>query len=362
MKWCLGIEIGGEHLRIAVGCAEGEPLRAVRCDPLSAQPGVGRLQQQIAEGVNSLLNQARVTREQIAGVGVAAVGLVDLAKGVIPTGSGGPGGGLFPIVDWVRKEFSWSAVLHNAAAAAAHAEETFGAGRGADPLLYVSADSEIEGALIAGGTIYCGRGGGGMSIGEMRPGVMPWRVAAAAATVNGIASAWGVENRARQAIVEWEQATVFIENRFQVAGNPGAPPSASVRGGAERFATLLKLVQNDRRRITLPIIAQAASQGDRLSLDLLSDAADTLGWALAQSVNLLSPTRIVVGGSIARIDQELFLEPLRKACRAEVFKPFETLVEIVPGALGENAAVQGVLALAAESFGEKTALRPFSPE
>src|SRR5260370_39135641 len=99
---------------------------------------------------------------------------------------------------------------------------------------------------------------------------------------------------------------------------------------------LMKLVDGERARITTRIIAQAAAQGDRLSRELLNDATGTLGWALGQAITLVNPARIVIGGGVSLMGQDLFFEPVRPACQAEGFAPFPGIAEIVPGALGEE--------------------------
>jgi glucokinase len=130
----------------------------------------------------------------------------------------------------------------------------------------------------------------------------------------------------------------------------------------ERFATLMKLVDGDVGRITTRIIAQAAAAGDRLSRELLSDATATLGWALAQAITLINPARIVIGGGVSLIGQDLFFEPIREACRAEVFPPFARIADIVPAALGEEVVVHGAVALARNAFQQESALKAFAPD
>ena len=113
--------------------------------------------------------------------------------------------------------------------------------------------------------------------------------------------------------------------------------------------------------MTARMIAQAAAQGDRLSRELLSDATETLGWAVAQAITLINPARIVIGGGVSLIGQEQFFEPVREACRAKVFGPFAGIAEIVPAALGEEVVIHGALALARSHFQEQSPLKAFAP-
>jgi glucokinase len=338
MRWYLGIEIGGTKLQLAVGRGEGEPFRASWRGTIEASQRAARIQQQIVGGVEELLERARITRQQIAGVAVGFGGPVDTHKGLIVTSHQVAGWENFPLVKWFDVNFGWPTVLHNDADCAAYAEARFGAGKGFDPVLYVTVGSGIGGGLVCDGRIFRGYGAGAMEIGHLRPGQAPRHVSLAGASVESIASGFGIEDRARRAIAEWEEATVRVENRFApphpMADPVAAPAHAPGRQFPERFATLMKLVEGDRARITTRIIAQAAAQGDRLSRELLSDATDTLGWALAQAVTLVNPARIVIGGGVSLIGQDLFFDPVREAVQAEVFPPFAGVADIVPAGLG----------------------------
>ena len=366
MRWFLGIEIGGTKLQIAVGRGEGEPCRGFWRGQVEASQRAIRIQQQIVEGVDELLAQSRLNRNQIAGAAVGFGGPVDSRRGLVVTSHQVAGWENFPLVKWFNDNFGWQAVLHNDADTAAFAEARFGAGRGFDPVLYVTVGSGIGGGLVWGGKIFRGSGAGAMEIGHLRPGNAPRRVSPAGISVEATASGFGIEDRARKAIAEWEKATVLVESRFATAvdapvvAQPSSPPAG--RRFPERFSTLMKLVAGDRDKITTRVITEAAQQGDRLCRELLADATDTLGWALAQAITLINPARIVIGGGVSLIGQELFFEPIRAACKAEVFPPFAGIAEIVPAALGEEVVIHGALALARASFHQEPELKPFAPD
>ncbi len=52
--------------------------------------------------------------------------------------------------------------------------------------------------------------------------------------------------------------------------------------------------------ITTKMIAQAASEGDALALDMLQHTAEYLGIAIANLVNILNPQMVVLGGPVSR--------------------------------------------------------------
>ncbi|HTI51686.1 MAG TPA: ROK family protein [Planctomycetaceae bacterium] len=337
MRSFLGIEIGGTKLQIAVGRGEGEPFRGFWRGTIDAQAGAGRIQEQIVVGVDELLSRTGLTREAIAGVGIGFGGPVDSAGGRIVVSNQVAGWQGFPVVEWAQERLGWPAVLHNDADTAALAEARFGAGRGFDPVMYVTVGSGIGGGLVIGGKIYRGQGAGAMEIGHLRPSRSRLRISLPAPSVESVASGFGVENRARLTLEEWLQA-----NPPSARGRPAAIP--------DRLLPLMELVQNPSAGLTTRRIAECAIAGDAFSRDLLADATDTLGWALAQAATLLNPGRIVIGGGVSLIGEEYFFQPVRRAFGEAVFQPFAGLAEIVPAALGEDVVVFGALALARDAF------------
>ena len=83
---------------------------------------------------------------------------------------------------------------------------------------------------------------------------------------------------------------------------------------------------------------------------------------MAQAVTLINPARIVIGGGVSLIGQDLFFDPVREACEAEVFRPFAGIADIVPAALGEEVVVHGALALARAAFHREPLLKTFTPD
>lgn len=87
--------------------------------------------------------------------------------------------------------------------------------------------------------------------------------------------------------------------------------------------------------------------GNRIAREAIAHACRVLGWAIVQTVTLLAPEVVVVGGGVSLLGEGLFLEPLRQAVKQYVFPPMADSYEIVPAALGESVVVHGAVALAA---------------
>ena len=73
-------------------------------------------------------------------------------------------------------------------------------------------------------------------------------------------------------------------------------------------------------RLTATQIAQAASDGDPLAREILLNAADYVGLALANVVTLLNPDLIIIGGGVAR-SGSLFINRIKKVARSHCYPP-----------------------------------------
>lgn len=111
-------------------------------------------------------------------------------------------------------------------------------------------------------------------------------------------------------------------------------------------------------RLSADSVAQAAAAGNPLALRLLDETWRVLGWAIAQVVTILCPRRVVIGGGVSLMGEDLLFQPLRREVARHVFPPFRSCYDLVPAALGEAVVVHGALALARDHF---SAHRPRQP-
>ncbi len=352
--YVIGIEIGGTKLQLALGQGISADFKGFWRGQVSATAGAAAIRERIQQAIPELLQQSNVSREDVAGIGIAFGGPVDTQRGVTLVSHQVDGWHDFPIGDWVRSELGWPATLQNDADSAALAESRYGAGQGFDPCMYMTIGSGIGGGLVIGGRIYRGSGAGALEIGHLRPGQLPKHLPLGGETVEAIASGFGISERARLAIEDYHSTAAYVQSQFgstsPLATSVDPEFQSRMEPGRRRFATLLDLAGGDVNHINTTLVAQAAAAGDPLSLGLLSDATHAIGWAIAQTITLVNPARIVVGGGVSLMGEELFFAPVRRACEQFVFPPFKGIADIVPAQLGEEVVVHGAVAVAAAEF------------
>ena len=109
---------------------------------------------------------------RLAAIGVSFGGPVDATRGLVRLSHHVPGWEDIPLAEQLQAEFGVPAAVDNDANVAALGEWRFGAGQGAESLLYVTISTGIGGGWVLGGRIWGGADGMAGEIGHMvvRPG------------------------------------------------------------------------------------------------------------------------------------------------------------------------------------------------
>jgi glucokinase len=310
----LGIEIGGTKLQIGIGPDDGR-LRGLWRATVDVSAGPEGIRRQIAAAVPQLLAGSGISRDQLRGAGIGFGGPIDDTTRTVIKSHQIAGWDDFPLGDWVSEVVGVPAVLGNDADVAGLAEALHGAGKGLSPIFYITIGSGIGGGLIVDGEIYRGVGKGAAEIGHLR------------VLARSDAGCLGVEHRPLEEVASgWG-----IERSVRRSANPVAMRSPLLTGSDE---------------ITVKRIGEAAAGGDEYALGLLTVAWIRLAEAICHVIALLCPRRIVIGGGVSLLGEQLLFAPLRRLVAERVFAPFAGLTDIVPAALGEEVVVHGAIALA----------------
>ena len=238
---------------------------------------------------------------KIAAAGICAPGPLDSDSGTVIGISTMPGWEDVPLRDLMSKRLGLPVVLENDGIAAANGEWRFGAARNLKHLVYVTVSTGIGGGVVADGKLLRGRRGMAGHVGHMI--VAP----------------------------DGPMCTCGARGCFE------ALASGSALGAAGRLALA-------DEKVTAAAVTAAARGGNRVALDLLDTFARRLGIGFTSLMHLYSPERLVMGGGVAHAF-DLMAPRIRETVAANTMAPFRD-VEIVAAALGDNAGLVGVAALA----------------
>ncbi len=313
----LGIEIGGTKLQFGVGPDDGK-LRGLWRGTVDVAAGPEGIRRQIVAAVPELLAKAGTERSDLRGVGIGFGGPVDDVTRTVIKSHQIEGWDNFPLADWISEVVGLPAVLGNDADVAGLAEALHGAGKGLSPIFYITIGSGIGGGFVINGEIYRGCGRGAAEIGHLYIGELigSWPLYR---PLERIASGWGIQ--------QW--ANRLIQHR------PESLLARNLKSGHE---------------ITAEDVALAAQSGDDTAREIIEHAIDALAAAIRHVITLLCPRRMVIGGGVSLIGEELLFQPLRQIVAEHAFEPFAGLTDIVPAALSEEVVVHGAIALARQRF------------
>jgi predicted NBD/HSP70 family sugar kinase len=84
--------------------------------------------------------------------------------------------------------------------------------------------------------------------------------------------------------------------------------------------------------------------GDRLAIKTLRKAGEYLGVAVANLINILNPSTIVIGGRLAGAGKPL-IDPMKESIRRYAIRPSADAAEILQSGLGDDAGALGGVTL-----------------
>ena len=304
----IGIEIGGTKLQLVAGDASGRIVDRRRLDVDKARGGAG-IRDQIARALPEL-----VAKHRPSAIGVGFGGPVDHETGRIAKSHQIEGWSEFELGEWLHEQTGLPTSVDNDANVAALGEALAGAGKGLNPVFYVTLGSGVGGGLVVDGRIFHGAKPGESEIGHVR-------LDKSGVIVEQRCSGWAVDRRIREAIVK--------EPNSELTRLINVLPVACRQSGGE--ARHLK---------------PALETDDALARRILAETAEDLAFALSHVVQLMHPATIVLGGGLSLIG-----EPLREAVgrqlRRFIMEVFGAGPTVQLAALGEDAVPVGALLLAA---------------
>ena len=306
----LGIEIGGTKLQLGLGAGDGV-ITALWRGTVNPPEGSEGIRKQIGAAVPELFAKANLDRGRLRGVGIGFGGPTDDATQTVIKSHHIAGWDGFPLADWVSDLVGVPAALCNDADVAGLAEALFGAGKGLSPIFYITVGTGIGGGLIIDGQIYRGVGKGACEIGHLLVNDLE---GGRLVILEETSAGWGIEAMAER------------HTMAQFRAESGEP-------------------------LTVKRLAEAARAGHPDAQALLGLAVERLALGIRQMITLLCPRRVIIGGGVSLIGEELFFEPIRRYQAEHGMAAFAGLTDIVPAALGEEVVVHGALALARQKLG-----------
>ncbi len=306
----IGVDFGHTHLRVAVGNLAHQVL-AEESAPLDVDASWADGFDRAEALVGELIAGIGVSREKVIGVGLGVPGPIDVESGTLGSTAILPGwAGINPRQE-LSQRLGVPVYVDNDANLGALGELVWGSGRGVKDLAYIKVASGVGAGLVINGQIYRGPGGTAGEIGHI---------------------------------------TLDESGPVCRCGN---------RGCLETFAAaryVLPLLQSTHGpELTMERVVELAREGDPGCRRVIADVGRHVGSGVANLCNVLNPSRVVLGGSLAEAG-ELVLAPIRESVGRYAIPSAARQLSVLTGSLGSRAEVLGALALVLSEMGDSTLL------
>lgn len=312
----IGFDIGGTKCAVSIGKRAGDGIeitdkRKIPTD-LSRSP---------YEMLDALCRMAEEMTNDFSRIGISCGGPLDAARGVILSPPNLPGWDEVKVVEYLRARYHGNVALENDANACALAEWKYGAGRGAENMIFLTFGTGMGAGLILNGQLYRGACGNAGEIGHVRMAPFGPVGYGKAGSLEGFASGGGIARL----------AATFAEERLQTGAG-----------------TAYCRTRDELSVITAEHVATAAKAGDPTALAVYRTCGEMLGAGLALLVDVLNPEVIVIGSIYTRAG-ELLREGVERVLQRETLPASLRAVKILPAALGEQLGDVAAVA-AGETF------------
>ncbi|HEX6546257.1 MAG TPA: ROK family protein [Bryobacteraceae bacterium] len=278
----LAIDIGGTKFSLAAFDGEKLILRESRLTDRQGGP------EWLCSQIDAVLQRWRSENNFVAArVGIGFGGPVDFERQTITLSTHVAGWNSFPLLDKIERLTGVRPIVDNDANVGALGEYRFGAGRGLDPLFYMTLSTGIGGGIVSRGAIYRG-------------------------------------------------ADSFAGELGHLTIRPDGPECLCGSFGCyERMCCGLWL-ERDYGRPAKELL---------LDPQFVSKYVVDLARGLKAAIMILNPARIVIGGGISKAGNPLFT-PLREELRRQITSWSRARIDVVPAELGDDSVLYGALALA----------------
>ena len=315
-KFVVGVDLGGTKISAALSNLNGEVISQTTV-PTNANEGEIPVLNRIIESVDKVIKDGCAEYEDIAAIGIGSPGPLDAEKGIIIYTPNLPFKN-FNLVDPLKNKFGVPVFLDNDANVAAIGEYMFGAGRGAKDVVFFTVSTGIGGGAVLNGKVYRGHTSNALEIGHM---------------------------------------TVAPDGPRCNCGNIGCVEATSsgtaiAKRGQEALNSKVETSLRKYDKVTSYEVFVEAAAGDPICKDIIDNALNYLGIAIANAVSIFDPEVIIVGGGVSKAGDIVF-DTIRKVVNKRCFKSMSESVKIVPAGLGTDAGVIGAVSLALLETKEK---------
>lgn len=225
--------------------------------------------------------------DKLWGIGIGLPGPVEYASGMLIAPPIMPGWDRFPVREYLEKKYKVPVWVDNEVNLMALGESRAGAGREMHSIAYIKIGTGIGGGLVYQGQLLHGESGSAGDIGHLK-----------ANSESEIICRCGK----RGCLEALAGAPAILREALRIAKN----------NESKYLATALK----SKKNFDIDLLTQAILAGDSKSIKIANDVGGLVGSAIAQILFLFNPSKIIIGGRVSALGNEL-LSSIRRTVYEE---------------------------------------------
>ncbi len=304
----VGLDVGGSSMKAGVVDDNGVSRSAVSL-PTEAHRGQEFGLQRMCETIRAAVDAAGRHLEDVAGIGVATPGTMDLRAGVMLEPPNMKPWRNVPVRQHVQDVFRKPTAFQNDANAAAYGEFWVGAGKDAHSMVLFTLGTGVGGGIILGDRVLEGEHSHGAELGHTRIEMTNPRPCGCGGSgcLEAYASATAVVKRTQEALE---------------------------RDGGQ------SVLNGHSGDLTAKEVFDAARAGDALAARIVEETAYYLAIGATNAMHTINPDMVVFAGGMVAAG-EAFLERIRRHVRRLAFPVPAERTEIRYALLGSDAGYIG---------------------
>jgi len=311
--YVIGVDLGSYYLRVIVTDIVGNVVLQSQTQTCLHE-GREWVLSRTFSAIEQAIAECGIPIQNIRGIGVGHSGIVDATRGVVlsfPRPAQMTEWKNVPLQKMLQDRYAMRCVLEDSVAAIALAELRFGTGKQLSDFIYIDVGMGIGAGIILRGDLYRGPGGGAGEFGHL---------------------------------------TVVDKGPLCCCGNSGcletvascaaiiSTVNSAIQQGVD--SKIRELAEEHLDRISIELIGEAARQNDSLAFRIFDRAVGYIGIALADVVNLLNPTVVIMGGPLFRAAPYL-LDPLQRVMKQHALERCANQVQLRVSRLGSEGGAIG---------------------
>lgn len=314
--YVVGVDLGGTKILSGVFSSSLECVATAKVSTKS-QRGVNKVIERIARCVQDAIDEADLSMKQVAGIGIGAPGAVDFDSGTVIFAPNMEGWKDIGLKKELEKALDVPVFVENdcnIAALGVHVAELKGKPR---HLLGIFVGTGIGGGLIINGNLFSGFSHTAGEVGHM------------VLEVNGPKCGCG-----NKGCLEALASRTAIFQQIK----------AGVKDGQKTILT--DMLGEDLADLRSGDLRKAIRRGDKFVDKVIETAAEYIGIATANLINILNPEVVVLGGGVIEALEDEMMSVIVETAQDYAMPGTMKGVEIIASKLGDSAGITGAAVLA----------------